>query len=163
VAEVWNCAVKPDIVVAKITATLAPAPAPPAAKAAALTQVPSVGGAGADAGDGLRASAVPAMPVASDSGNVSGQEITTGKNVGATPDTGAGAADADGPAGYITSLELICADERGHLPDWPLDVSTLRYLAEQPSGGASTFTPSFERKQVIERVPTVAPGNWSRA
>ncbi|KAK3389204.1 hypothetical protein B0H63DRAFT_536977 [Podospora didyma] len=65
---------------------------------------------------------------------------------------------ADGDAvGHISSVEFVRADERGLLPTWPLDISTLRYVGGEP-GTAGLLK---DRTEVVELAPTAAGVNWS--
>lgn len=66
----------------------------------------------------------------------------------------AGKIDDKGPA-YVDKLEFVRADPGGALPDWPLDVSTMRYL------GVGDKRVSQDVSEVIEKAPENGKGKWS--
>lgn len=66
----------------------------------------------------------------------------------------AGKVDDKGPA-YVDTLEFVRADSEGALPDWPLDLSTMRYL------GVGDKRVSQDVNQVIEKAPENGKGKWS--
>ncbi|KAK0629294.1 hypothetical protein B0T17DRAFT_652973 [Bombardia bombarda] len=72
-------------------------------------------------------------------------KITAGKKEGAAQ-------------GHVNSLEFIRADERGSLPQWPLEISTLRYVAEDANGEGVVLK---EKSEVVDLAPTVANVKWS--
>lgn len=66
----------------------------------------------------------------------------------------AGKVDDKGPA-YVDTLEFVRADSEGALPDWPLDLSTMRYL------GVGDKRVSQDVCEVIEKAPENGKGKWS--
>lgn len=57
------------------------------------------------------------------------------------------------PLPFVDSIELVCGDSNGLLPDWPLDVLTVRYLGHHAAE---------EQVQVIAQLVEKAPKrNWT--
>jgi hypothetical protein len=61
----------------------------------------------------------------------------------------------EGDAGHVRAVEFIRANEGGQLPQWSLDVATLRYVPEQPATGL------VERSSIVELAPVVGNSSWS--
>ncbi|KAI9653011.1 MAG: hypothetical protein M1829_001351 [Trizodia sp. TS-e1964] len=60
------------------------------------------------------------------------------------------------PESFVDTVELVCGDNNGELPLWPLDVSTIRYLGDHTEA---------EKLEVVskltERAPKLARANWT--
>jgi hypothetical protein len=52
------------------------------------------------------------------------------------------------PQPFVDSVELVCGDENGELPLWPLDVSTIRYLGDHTED---------DKPEVITKLTEQAP------
>ncbi|KAK6525430.1 hypothetical protein TWF694_005568 [Orbilia ellipsospora] len=66
----------------------------------------------------------------------------------------------DDKSTYIETLEFIMSDQNGKVPEWLLNLSTLRYLGD---GEASKATGQAAKpdSQVVESAPTFGSGVWS--
>ncbi|KAH6697368.1 hypothetical protein F5X68DRAFT_238766 [Plectosphaerella plurivora] len=61
----------------------------------------------------------------------------------------------DAKGGHVSAIEFIRAEKGGQLPQWSLDVATLRYVPEQSKGGF------VDRGSIVELAPVVGNANWS--
>jgi hypothetical protein len=60
------------------------------------------------------------------------------------------------PEPFVDSVELVCGDENGGLPLWPLDVSTIRYLGDHTE---------YDKPEVVtkltEQAPRLGQARWT--
>ena len=60
------------------------------------------------------------------------------------------------PDPFIDTVELVCGDENGELPLWPLDVSTIRYLGDHTEADKLDVV-----SKLTEQAPRLARANWT--
>ncbi|KAJ4253321.1 hypothetical protein NW762_010476 [Fusarium torreyae] len=60
------------------------------------------------------------------------------------------------PEPFVDTVELVCGDENGALPLWPLDVSTIRYLGDHTEADKLEVV-----SKLTEQAPSLARANWS--
>ncbi|VUC29193.1 unnamed protein product [Clonostachys rosea] len=60
------------------------------------------------------------------------------------------------PEPFIDSVELVCGDETGQLPLWPLDVSTIRYLGDHTEDDRLEVV-----SKLVEQAPKLNGANWT--
>ena len=57
---------------------------------------------------------------------------------------------------FVDTVELVCGDENGGLPLWPLDVSTIRYLGDHTEADKLDVV-----SRLTEQAPRLARANWT--
>ncbi|CAH0027028.1 unnamed protein product [Clonostachys rhizophaga] len=60
------------------------------------------------------------------------------------------------PEPFIDTVELVCGDETGQLPLWPLDVSTIRYLGDHTEEDRLEVV-----SKLVEQAPKLNRANWT--
>lgn len=60
------------------------------------------------------------------------------------------------PEPFVDAVELVCGDENGELPLWPLDVSTIRYLGDHTEADKLDVV-----SKLTEQAPRLARANWT--
>jgi hypothetical protein len=60
------------------------------------------------------------------------------------------------PEPFIDTVELVCGDETGQLPLWPLDVSTIRYLGDHTEEDRLEVV-----SKVVEQAPKLNRASWT--
>ncbi|KAM0548474.1 hypothetical protein ACHAPJ_009960 [Fusarium lateritium] len=60
------------------------------------------------------------------------------------------------PEPLVDTVELVSGDEKGALPLWPLDVSTIRYLGDHTEADKLEVV-----SKLTEQAPSLARANWS--